>query len=347
LFDLFYVRGLAVKGNGDVERDDRDAKDEEWLIGSNPVGSNSLPDAVKAVLVLDELFKPWRDQAEATSLVVSLGRGMGPPRNKLGQPEVMMDTFRQGQIAFIANHVELPAEFSDWLISSHQWRKSYAEDIVTINPDLLPSLQQQFKQLNRAVLEASYVGNAPYFNRMIADQRSISTADAMYAIMQGGTIAIGENEEQVRKISENLGKLVEEAPSENKKKNILLRMIEEEGISLWGQAYGDCMFRGSTSRCHFIEKGRFDPSARRPMVAHVCAELCAQCSNLLIGQHQRGFWEARAETFQHALVNAEANGETAFVMVCRSNLAVAQNILRRLDNAQKEQARKTTTKETA
>lgn len=328
LFELYFARGRAVKGG-----DEDDEPEEEWLLGSHPVGTNSVPDAVKAVLVLDELFKPWRELAESGSLIVSLGRGMGPPRAVREQPEVMLDTLRKGQISFVASYVALPKEYEHWALSTHQWRKSYAEDIVTLNDGLVPAVQEQFKQLSRTVLETAYVGSAPYFNRLIADQRGHSTGDAMFAIIHGGSIAVGETEKDVRAITENLGQLLEKYPTETKKKSALRRMCDEEGITLWGQLYGDCMFRAVTARCHERQHGEFDPDAKRPLAIHVCAELCAGCANLVISQRHRSYWKNRQEEFLHALKTAEAEGNTAFAMLCRNHVRVASKILERLDAA--------------
>lgn len=334
LFELYFARGRVAKGGSED-----DEPDEEWLLGSHPVGSNALPDAVKAVLVLDELFKPWRKLAGSDSLIVSLGRGMGPPRAAREQPEVILDTLRRGQISFVANNVILPKEYSQWLLSTHQWRKSYAEDIVTINDGLVPAVQEQFKQLSRTVLETAYVGSAPYFNRLIADQRGHATGDAMFAIIQGGSIAVGETEKDVRALTENLGQLVKNFPTEKKKKGALRRMCEEDGITLWGQLYGDCMFRGATARCHEREHGEFDPNAKRPLVVHVCAELCSGCANLVISQRHRSYWKNRRDEFLHALETAEAEDNTAFAMLCRGHIRVASTILERLDAARDRMGR--------
>ncbi len=328
LFELYFVRGrVAKRGSED------DEPDEEWLLGSHPVGSNALPDAVKAVLVLDELFRPWRELAGSGSLIVSLGSGMGPPRAARQQPEVALNTLRSGQISFVANNVILPTEYADWVLSTHQWRKSYAEDIVTLNDGLLPAVQEQFKQLSRTVLETAYVGSAPYFNRIIADQRAYATGDAMFAIVQGGSIAVGETDKDVRAITENLGQLVKNLPTERKKIGALRRMCEEDGVSLWGQPYGDCMFRGETARCHERELGEFDPNAKRPLVVHVCSELCSGCANLVISQRHRSYWQNRQYEFLRALETAEREGNTAFAILCRGHIRVASRILERLDAA--------------
>ena len=336
LFELFFARGRVVKGGDEDEK-----SDGEWLIGSQPVGCNSLPDAVKAILVLDELFKPWRELGGSKSLIVSLGRGMGPPRFSLEQPEVMLDSLRVGQISFVANNVILPSEYADWKLSTHQWRKAYAEDIVTVNPDLAPAIQEQYKHVSLSVTEAAYIGSRPYFNRLVAEQREHSTADAMYAIVEGGSISVGTNAEEIRMLSENLNTLLKDYPSPKKKKHVLRRMFAEEGIALWGQPYGDCLFRGATSLCHKSNQGAFDPHAERPLVTKVCSELCAGCSNLIISQRHKSYWQMRLQGAERALVEAESSGATAFAILCRDRIKVASNILGRLEAARQASADKT------
>ncbi len=335
LYELYFARGKAVKGG----KDD-DEPDEEWLVGSHPVGSNALPDAAKAILVLDELFAPWRELAQSNSLIVSLGKGRGPPRAVREQPEVMLESLRTGQISFVANHVTLPPDYADWVLSTHQWRKAYAEDIITINPDLVPAVQEQFKQISQAVLEAAYVGNTPYFNRLLAEQREHSTGDAMYAIVKGGSIAVGATEADIRLLSENLGQLLGDYPTEKKQKGALRRLCAEEGVSLWGQAYGDCLFRAAASRCHQREHGEFDPYARRPLTAHVCSELCVTCSNLIISQRHRSYWTNKHDENLRALGTAEAEGDTAFALLCRDRVRIARTILDRLDAAREDSVKR-------
>lgn len=329
LFELFFARGRVAKGGNEDEE-----PEAEWLLGSRPIGSNELPDAVKAILVLDELYKPWRKLSKSKSLIVSLGRNIGPPRKIVEQPEVKLETLRVGQISFVANHVVLPEHYSDWLLSTHQWRVAFAQDIITINEGLLPAVQEQFKHLSRAVLETAYVGTAPHFNRMIEEQRAYSTGEAMFAILQGGSIAAGETEKDVRALTENLGRFLKDFPTPERKKSALRRLCDEEGITLWGQLYGDCLFRAGIAKCHHRQRGDFDPNAKKPLVAHVCAELCSGCANLIISSKHRGFWMNRLMEFQRALKTAENEDHTAFALLCRSHVRVATKILERLDAAQ-------------
>lgn len=327
-FELFFARGRIGK-----DYDETEEPDQEWLLGSRPTGSDTLPDAVKALIVLDQLFSPWRDLSNSPLLIVSLGKGKGPPRTAPAQADVQLDTLRAGQVDFVANHVELPSRYSEWVVSSHQWRKAYAEDIITINPDLIPALQQQFKHLSQTITEAAYIGNMPVLNRILAEQREYSTADAVFAIVEGGSISAGQTRADVREWTDNLSAFLREIPTTKEKKNTLRRMFAEEGITLWGQEYGDCLFRSTTARCHMIERGEIDPNARRPLAKHLCSDLCVTCSNLIISHRHRDFWMRKRDEYLRSAANAKECGETAFEVICRSRATVADRILRRLDEA--------------
>ncbi len=329
LMELFFLQGKLVKGENDTD-DDGHIGEVEWLVGSRPLGSNSLPDPVQAVLILDELFTPWRDLSSSKKLIVSLGRGKGPPRTPLSQPEVMRDTLRQGQISFVANHVTLPSEFKDWILSTHQWRKAFAEDVIVLNPHLLPAVQEQFKHINRAMTEQAYVGSEPYLLRMLAEQQSHATARAMYDIAYGGAVAVGQLAQDLDLVAKNIREFCRPLETVASRLDALEKMLLEEGLRVWSQEYGDCIFRARYSLCHMQEHGEIDRDAKRPLVVHRCCDLCSRCANLVVSKRHVTFWQDRlARNSEGEKLNAAA-GELGLAAAFRERAAIAEQVLRRM-----------------
>ena len=292
LYEMFFIKGMILK------TDDGKPAEAEWLAGARPVGARWLPDAVEAVLVLDKLFAPWREMWRSGLLMVSLGKGMGPLRSKKvgedgAQGSISSDTVREWHRGFVAEHVKLPASHSDWLVSTHQFRSRWAQDIVEVDPNLLVAVQEQLHHRHLATSETSYIGNDPSLNRLLDDRSTRHTAMVMHEFVFGTHTVFGRMAEVLRENASSIRSFCERHCTKEQQISALQQLLDADGIRIWPGLSGDCLFHSDRARCHHREFGEFISTATRPLVTHRTTDLCFSCANYMIFARHRPYWENR------------------------------------------------------
>ncbi|WP_172717322.1 hypothetical protein [Neorhizobium sp. T6_25] len=326
LYELFFIKGVIFK------TEDNEPTEAEWLAGARPIGTEWLPDAVEAVLLLDRLFAPWREVWDSERLIVSFGKGRGPPRTitpteSLEPGQVRSGSIRDGQRGFVAEHVTLPDSCHDWVISTHQFRSRWARDIVEIDPKLTISVQEQLHHRYLATSEAAYIGNDPMLNRMVDDRASRHTATAMHDFVYGGLTAGGRMAEALRESAPSIKAFCKTYGTKDQQVDALRRLLDADGIRLWAGPSGDCLFHSDRARCHHREFGEFVSTATRPLTTHRTTDLCWSCANFIIFARHRQYWQNRyAENITIAEHN-QAHGNAAGRLLAELRASQAKQAL--------------------
>ncbi len=203
-YDLFYLSSRTFKGE-----EDEDGLAKEWLIGVRPAGSNHIPIAARGILVLDKLFSRWRERFQSDYLTVSLGRGGSMPHSVPENTKPLAGRLARITRSFVDQHVELPQEYANWELTTHQYRKAFCQDMIRINPKSLPAVQEHYGHTSSYLTDRAYSGNDMTMLKMIEDVATKEAAkmmvDRVYAnAPMAGRLAeiIDGRERQVRDLLE-------------------------------------------------------------------------------------------------------------------------------------------------
>lgn len=325
LFEVFYIRGWVYKTVGKTQK--RVAVD--WVAGARPVGTSWLPFTIRALVVLDKLYSPWREMFESEALVVSLPSA-GLPQTRRGISKILSRTILDGQNSFIKRHVDLPPEFLNWRLTTHQWRKRFAQDLISYDPELLKAVSEHFLHLSEVITEQAYGGDAML--RRTIDSTAVRDAASMFhdAIYGRATIG-GKSTGRIFDYEPWIREKLDSEMSKDAQIDILVDILREDNVRLFDSEYGGCLFRSNTARCHHECHGVFDFLATRPLGTYRRPQLCGTCSNLIIAKKHIAFWRNRyAENLQIFEMN-DAPENLAIRVIAKERMLLAKGILLRMD----------------
>lgn len=331
LMEIFYIKGKLAKGQDDVQ-------DVEWVAGVRPAGSANLPPPVKAILVLEELLRPWRVEG-VTRLVLSQSwGGIGLPDYVPMRP-CSYGAAAHDQVRFIKRHVydrqpEFAASIQWWRVSTHQWRKSFAQFIVRSNERLLRAVSEHFKHVSLAMTSEGYVGNDVELLHLIDDEALHRVAEVTIRAISGDLAVAGPLAELIDRQKKRILKEIGDGTIDEQTA-ALIRMLHDDNVRSWSCGWGDCFFRPETARCHAEVNGTYSLTASRPNAETRRPGLCCGCANLIVLPEHRSFWKSRLRK-NEAIMEADGNLQSASARVAQIRVEQAQKILRLLDRAQEK-----------
>lgn len=304
LNEIFTIASNLIKGEDSP-------REEDWIIGMRPVGSIEVPLPVRALLVLNSLFAGIRKFTGSEALFVPLLSGKAGfstvSLDEQAQKYLSKDTLRSRIEQFIFRWVDfsqLPddaavkiqdgelvkyRESRGTCIHSHQFRKTYANFTLAVDPRLLPAVQMQFKHISIAMTESGYWGS----NR--AQVEPVNSVQQQQAVLTVFAAATGQSLLSGRmgtKISDNLEELklrilglsTHEAWKET------VAYCSEIDLRLWFAPHGKCLpLLPSQMRCHLVA-GTRPGQSRQPNFATREPSLCAGCANFVLDSRHRQFW---------------------------------------------------------
>ncbi|GAA5664900.1 hypothetical protein Brsp07_03398 [Brucella sp. NBRC 14130] len=321
LTELFHLRGRVFKQQDEFV-------DATWLAGSRPMGSKYIPPAVRAITVLWRLFQPWRDLANRKELLVSLKNGRGFPRNADSIDRVLSGHLRASQNRWIKENVEIPPELRSWRVSTHQWRKSFANYMVRTDARLIHGVRDHFKHMSIAMTERGYLGTDPEMLGLIDDEATHAASKFIIDVVNGRPAA-GNMTEKIYERRDVIEQLIGTDGTEDERISRLARLLKEDDVRVWPSPWGNCLFLCERARCHYAAKGSFDLSARHPHYGERRPGVCCECANFLVFSDNLDFWHAR---YKRNLVVYEANrnaGEFAASAVAAKAVLTSMVILQR------------------
>lgn len=316
LNDHFFMHGRLFKN-------ERIPKDETWLIGARPKGSDVEPTVLRAIRVLERLNLPWRGLAddEHVRMHLLMGfRGRGLPRSPKAVLPIRAGSLRFSLKAFIANECDL-ASLSDQMevdrklapyvklngacIRTHQWRKTFALYMMKVDDRMIPALAHHFKHMSVAVTENSYMPKDP---SMLAAQDSVhmqETARYFYEQRHGAGGSFGRLDELLAEHQEEWVKMVDDLPFEEAYEEIETFCLDRD-IRIFHAEHGRCLIGANPdkARCHEVS-GTTSWRNSKPNHITRTPSLCTGCANFSVTAEHAGFWRKRYVSNQRSWIDSD------------------------------------------
>lgn len=313
IYEAFYLVGRIYKGQDQWD-------DVRWAAGLRPRGTDVVPPAVQAVLALYHVFKPYRDWAGLTDLVLGFSNPSGLPKSLKSVTPVGSTMLGKGQGWWMADCCGLP---DDTHITSHMWRKTYAVQLYRSDPSLLPAISQHFKHVDTQHTYSGYIRDADPDLLMMVDEISMAQDAEMFRDIRHGrvTAAGGFYDMLVEGGRRSPDYLQGLDPQEEA--DVIHDELMQAGIRSHECGWGRCLYRSEWSRCG---GGRFGPSetGRSPST-------CAGCANLLVLDEHNTFWMTRRATNQAIVDRHLAAGDDEGALVSMDRVAQCDAMLAIMD----------------
>ena len=317
----------------------------EWVVGSRPAGSAYVPPPVRALLVLHEIWKPWRTIAGSDDLILGFSVSKGLPKHADALRPAMSRILLDASKNFFLRHgnlSDLPsslggidiAKYKDGSsVKSHSWRKTFALFVIRTDSRLLPALTLHFKHMSLAMTEEGYLGNDP---ELLSALESANVRETTQFLLEGarGTIPIaGGMAELVRRHRDSLRAIIGDATGDNAYEAMEAYVIEQN-LRIWMHDDGNCLIgvQPSGSRCHELA-GTNGADTLRPSFPTRAPDVCNQCDCYAVIPRNVTFWRNRLEENKAILAVAEQAGRYKEYAICRERIRQSEGILKRFEDA--------------
>jgi integrase len=314
LHELFVIAGRLYKTT-------RSWVDVEWIVGVRPVGSSHVPVPVRAASVLDRLYRPWRAPRSITGLFTLFIPGNAlPTRVVAGRTDALTRAQKR--------HFET-CGIESWEVTTHQWRKTFAQYVIRTDDRLLPALKDHFKHLSIAMTENGYINADPELRQLLDDARVQNTVNFIGDIVTGRRKAYGPLAEHFDKVSKDLGMRFGNRSDEERCADIK-DLVATSDMRLYSLGagrgvYGNCLFRPGTARC--AEGCVAKWAMRAPLWTAAQPDICWECANLVPDDTHKAFWIERLQNMRAALAGAVADSNKALELLCRRREAQSLMVL--------------------
>lgn len=262
LYEWFVIRSIMSKTVEGLPRE------VDWVLGMRPRGSQELPLAVQALLILNQIHEPWQNNAKTDRLILSMRSrgGILPLRSAaLGgrQSQRMLDSMK----LFISRWIDLSnlpdesvhkTEDNDlvpWrktegtIFTTHMLRKSWAAYALACDSRLLPAIQMQFHHLSLAMTEGGYIGRNPLLIESLDSVSRQKRNSMIYELVTGHSALAGRMGEQLEQATMSLRAEVADLPTSEKWRKVIA-WADTNDLELFFSAHATCCpTRTSEMRC--------------------------------------------------------------------------------------------------
>lgn len=346
----FFMRGLLSKQQPEPI-------EEDWLIGARLAGTDTEPMTVRAIRVLERLYRPWRRMGSTPLLrrqLVIDWMGTGLPVSGHSVRRMMIEQIRVSSQEWIRKRVKLGAVLAPLIgddrrlaayakddgacIRPHQWRKTFFRLMYRNNPALLPAISRHFKHVSLAVTENGYAPKSP----VAAEERdAVATSELVELLFrraEGGELPATGGDKILKRNRDLLATIVDGTPL-NDAAPRLAEFALSRDISLWPSEHGGCLIGLNPDRaaCH-VRGGRVDARVDRPNYRTRNPSLCCSCPNLVITRRDARYWQRRYTTYREAWLRS---GRDPAFRASRDRARQARTILERLGAIPEELANDT------
>jgi hypothetical protein len=290
-------------------------QEEDWLIGMQPIGSDGLPLTVRVLNVLNRLYARLREDHGTTALFPS-------PEFELftkGDPGVLAaldfdmtsgDTIRSRISTFLRVHADFsklpdssahsiePGDLIKYrdtngaCIHSHQFRKTFANYTLAVDPGLLPAVQMQFKHLSVGMTDLGYWGSNRQQIEPVRSVQQQQTTLTLFEIATGRALPSGRMGKQLVDHIDQLHEMVRDHAPINAWKNIFV-FRDAFNLTIWFSPHGKCLpLHRAEMSCH-LDAGTRPDSIGTPNFSTRDATTCGGCKNFLIDSRHLAFWADR------------------------------------------------------
>lgn len=335
MLDLYYLKSKLMKL--------RPAPiDEEWLLAAAPRGTKELPDAVKAIVVLQGLLAPLRAMAEpeiGQYLIITIGVPRGLPNSSTGVTEPSNHLLRKGQKSFAMSFVDWSEiklteatrpyiESHGNCIRTHQWRKTYAQYVFQVDKRMLPAIARQFKHLSLAMTEGAYIGTSAGLVAGVAEfNRNLTTNLFMANVRGTASKQEGRLAKLMEKYQPELEKIIE-GMTDSEAYVAIDAWCRNRDMKIFFHGYGKCIPAIAPTkaechkRAHTVHWANKAPnySMREPSI-------CTGCFLFLAGEENIDHWTKRYVDNMTTWLQADAQGRGNEYRVARARADQARSYL--------------------
>ena len=317
----------------------------EWLLGARPIKAHAEPPTVRAIRVLERLLQPWRRMAVdpflGRQLQVSLFGPGFPVQTKAIQfirvrslHALMGDFFAGVGLAELLApltgddpRLRVYAATNGRCIHPHQWRHTYYEYMVRLNPRLLPAVSLHFKHSTLAATENGYGSKDAAVRENKDSVRVRETVRSFTRRRFGSVPPVGKLAKEIERHRTALETIVGDVPGAEAEARVE-EFVRGNDIRIWQTEYGSCLFalNPMEGRCRKVN-GTSDFRAGTPDFATREPSLCCGCPNFSIGVENASFWRQRYVENRTAWVQS---GRNPFFRVALQRAEQSAAILRQL-----------------
>ncbi|AXO15449.1 hypothetical protein TH15_15870 [Thalassospira profundimaris] len=321
LHEIFYLSGHIYKTT-------KTPRPATWVTGLRPVGSDHLPVPVKAISVIERLYAPWRTRRNINELIVGFSRTKSLTKDV--KAHTLSWVNRCQRRFFVRSGVK------DWTVTSHQWRKSFAQYVIRSDSRMLPVLQEHFKHISMAMTEQGYINADPELKQILDDAAVQSTVSLIGEMIAGRKNVTGALSGKLKETANQLGRSLDNRPEDDRRRDIE-ELVRTSGIRAhdirWGEtSLGTCLFRQGTGNCTVGCSARWVISA--PLWSAARPDLCWECQNLVLDETHLPFWKDRRVKLQDDLKTATTNDDFALAQLCKQRLEQCIMVLNKLETTE-------------
>lgn len=313
----FWLHGFLSKNQGR-------ARPEQWLLGARPQKAHTEPATLRAVRVLEELLQPWRRMASTPGLrrqlQVSLGAGL--PIDGKAIRWIRSATLARLMAEFFASldlksvlaeaagsdeRLRVYSETNGRCIHPHQWRHTYYEFMVRLDPRLLPAVSLHFKHTSLAATEIGY-GSKDGSVREAKDSVRVQETVRSFTRRRFGQVApVGNMARELERERAALERMVGDLPGAEAEKRVEAFVIEND-IRIWPAEHGSCLMAlNPTEAACRKAGGTVDFRTTAPDLANRTPSLCCGCPNFSVGKENIPYWRRRYVDNRTAWIESDRN----------------------------------------
>lgn len=335
MLDLYYLRSKLNKLRPvPVE--------EEWLLAAAPRGTKELPDAVRAIVVLQNLLAPLRALAEpgvGQYLLITLGVPRGFPTSSAGVTEPNNHLLRLGQKSFAKSYVEWSEigtseetrpyiESQGRCIRPHQWRKTYAVYVFQVDKRMLPAIARQFKHLSLAMTEGAYVGTSASLVAGVADfNRNLTTEFFLSNVRGTASKQEGRLAKLMAQYQPELRKIVEGMDSSSARAAID-EWCSNRDMKIFFHGYGKCIPAVAPLQAECHKRAQTVHWANNaPNFSRREPSICTGCYLFLADKTNIDHWKQRYTENMSIWMKADKQGRGNEYRVAKTRADQAKNYL--------------------
>ncbi len=258
-----YINGIAAKKNG---------KEKAW-IAPQPV--------IDAVAILESLFEgPVKNAATKYLFLTFSGNGALPVSTTKVHRMNEVIAARWFRAFAVAKWRDTPY-FSERQLHPHQARKTFARFVVKRDKRALGALAQHYGHVYSSVLDDAYIGTDIELSYLLEEETRLELIAGLTDILKSKNLA-GKAANDIQTFKERaFGTLF---PGKRALEKIVSQLLDD-GVILAPCNWGYCLYAADMSACRGDQTG--------PNEIRRCPSTCSGCSNFVVSDTHRPWWENR------------------------------------------------------
>ena len=300
-YEMFFAKGRLSKGEDEPV-------EARWLLAGRLYDDPAVPDAVKALIVLNRVAEPWRQFASRAdakkALMVQPGHSGLTHRPERVWP---MASARLATLMkrFVWDNVDLShldanderlAEYvrtGGTCLKSRQWRKTWANWMIRVDKRLLPAISQQFHHRSVLLTDEAYIGKDAMQLGIVESAAMQRAVQYMRRAMAGEDHVGGGMKKVIESQLDELRQRIAGMSGVAQEHEIRTWLLDRD-IRIWFSPHGKCFvgLMPSDARCHEVAQ-TVDFANQAPSFANRTPKLCSGCPCFAVDEDDLPFWTER------------------------------------------------------